>query len=281
MAPLVECLGVRYAYRPGPQEVVALDGVDLTVGRGEFVSVVGANGSGKSTLARHLNGLLLPTEGEVRVAGMSTRDPARLWEIRRTVGMVFQNPDNQLVATTVEEDVAFGPENLGLPPEEIAARVDAALQAVGMAEHRLRAPHHLSGGQKQRVAIAGVLAMQPDCLVLDEPTTMLDPAGRGEVLATLLRLHRERGLAVVLITHFMDEAALADRVVVMARGRVAADGPPAAVLEDVELLAAAGLKPPPAALLARRLRARGVELPPGIVRPEALVEALCRWPSRG
>lgn len=279
--PLIRCAGVRHVYRPGDREVVALDGIDLAIDRGEFVSIVGANGSGKSTLARHLNGLLLPTAGEVWVAGMSTRDPARLWEIRRTVGMVFQNPDNQLVATTVEEDVAFGPENLGLPPEEIAARVDEALRAVGMEEHRLRAPHHLSGGQKQRVAIAGVLAMRPQCVVLDEPTTMLDPAGRAEVLATVLRLHREHGLTVVLITHFMEEAALAGRVVVMARGRVVAEGPPAQVFEDADLLAAAGVKPPAAAWLARRLRAHGLELPRGIVDAEGLVEALCRWSSRG
>ncbi|ADU52344.1 ABC transporter related protein [Thermaerobacter marianensis DSM 12885] len=264
-----------FVYHPGqPDAVEALRGIDLEVRRGEFLAVVGANGSGKSTLARLLNGLLLPTRGEVRVAGLSTSDPAARWEIRRLVGMVFQNPDNQLVAPTVEEDVAFGPENLGLPREEIARRVRAALEAVDLWDRRADPPHRLSGGQKQRVALAGMLAMEPACLVLDEATAMLDPAGRADVLAAVTRLHRERGMTVILITHFLEEAARAGRVVVMDRGRVVAVGPPQEVFARAGWLEAVGLVPPPMGRLAARLRRRGWNLPEGIVTVEQMVAAL-------
>ncbi|MDI6823766.1 MAG: energy-coupling factor transporter ATPase [Bacillota bacterium] len=267
--------GLGHRYRAGEnREVEALRGVDLEVGRGEFLAVIGENGSGKSTLAKHFNALLLPTEGEVWVDGMNTRDPACLWEIRRRVGMVFQNPDNQLVATTVEEDVAFGPENLGLPPGEIRARVDEALAAVGMSAFARHAPHLLSGGQKQRVAIAGVLAMRPACLVLDEPTAMLDPVGRRDVLATVLRLNREEKITVVYVTHFMDEAARADRVAVLHRGRVVALEPPAKLFARAPDLRRWGLDVPAVAELAWRLRRRGWQLDGTVLTPEDLVAAL-------
>ncbi|MFZ5767456.1 MAG: energy-coupling factor transporter ATPase [Bacillota bacterium] len=273
--PLIRVLGVSHRYNPGGnREVVALRGVDLEVGRGEFLAIIGENGSGKSTLAKHLNALLVPSQGEVWVDGMNTRDPACLWEIRRRVGMVFQNPDNQLVATTVEEDVAFGPENLGLPPAEIRARVDEALAAVGMSGFARHAPHLLSGGQKQRVAIAGVLAMRPACLVLDEPTAMLDPAGRRDVLATVLRLNREEKITVVYVTHYMEEAARADRVAVLYRGELVALEPPAALFLRVPELRRWGLDIPPMAELAWRLRRRGWALEGTVLTPEDLVVAL-------
>ena len=222
-----EALRFSYTSAEGVAPVV-LDGVDLSIQEGTFVAVLGHNGSGKSTLAKHMNAILLPSGGKVYVDGIDTVDEDRLLDIRRTVGMVFQNPDNQIVANVVEEDVAFAPENLGVPPAEIRERVDDALRAVGMYEFREHAPHLLSGGQKQRVAIAGVIAMQPRCIVLDEPTAMLDPIGRSEVLRTIRDLNRKKGVTVVLITHHMDEAAQADRLVVMTKGRVIADGPPAA-----------------------------------------------------
>ena len=240
---------------------VVLDGVDLSIEAGSFVAVLGHNGSGKSTLAKHMNAILLPSGGAVYVDGIDTRDEARLLEIRRTVGMVFQNPDNQIVANVVEEDVAFAPENLGVPPEEIRRRVDDALKAVGMYEFRAHAPHLLSGGQKQRVAIAGVIAMQPRCIVLDEPTAMLDPIGRADVLRTVKELNRSRGVTVVLITHHMDEAAQADRLVVMSRGRIIADGPPKQVFQDVEGLEAVGLTVPETTRLMWELRKEGLDVP--------------------
>ncbi len=274
---LIELRDVSYVYRRGtPEEVRALDHVYLTIRTGEFVALVGANGSGKSTLAKLLNALLLPTEGEVRVAGMDTRDPRALWEIRRRVGMVFQNPDNQIVATVVEEDVAFGPENLGLPPEEIARRVEWALEVVGMREYRHREPHLLSGGQKQRVAIAGVLAMRPQCIVLDEATTMLDPQGRREVLETVHRLREEEGITILLITHDMEEVVRADRVVVLSRGRVALEGPPEEIFTDPKRLRALDLDLSEVAALSHCLRSRGVKLSSLPLTPEALVEALLR-----
>lgn len=242
--------------------------------RGEFLAVIGPNGAGKSTLARHLNALLLPTRGEVLVEGLSTADPANWWEIRRRVGMVLQNPEEQLVAPVLEEDVAFGPENLGLAPAEIRRRVDWALEVTGLAELRLRPPHLLSGGQKQKAALAGVLAMKPSCLVLDEPTSMLDPAGKEEVLQAVLRLHREEGLTVVLITHLMEEAALADRVWVLWEGRLALEGEPQKVFAQREALREIGLGLPQPAELAWRLRARGWPLPEGIMGFEELVAAL-------
>jgi energy-coupling factor transport system ATP-binding protein len=264
----------------GEQPVhLALDQVHLSVQRGEFVAVLGMNGSGKSTLARHLNALLLPREGTVRVDGMDTREEKHLWEIRDRVGMVFQNPDNQIVAAVVEEDVAFGPENQGCPPPEIRRRVEESLTAVGMVHMRERAPHLLSGGQKQRVAIAGALALRPACLVLDEPTAMLDPSGRAEVVEVVRRLNRELGMAVVWITHFMEEAALADRVVVMADGRVQLEGAPREVFVQSQRLRALRLDVPPAVAAAERLRAGGVPVPHGILSLEELVEALCQLRS--
>jgi len=256
--------------------VRAVAGVDVTIHQGEFVALVGANGSGKSTLARLSNGLLLPTEGTVRVAGQSTAEAGALWEIRRRVGIVWQDPDNQLVAGTVEEDVAFGPENLGLPPEEISRRVERALHLVGLQSLRERPVHTLSGGQKQLVAIAGVLAMEPDAVILDEATAMLDPHSRRQVLAIAQRLAVEQRVAVVMITHHMDEAAVAGRVIALAGGRVVFDGPPAGLLADTALLQRIGLDVPPLVLIARRLREAGVDVPLVCPQVENLADHLCR-----
>ena len=255
-----EKLVFRYTTEEGVAPTV-LDQVSLTIQPGEFVAVLGHNGSGKSTLAKHFNAILLPTSGKVYVDGMDTCDEDKLLDIRRRVGMVFQNPDNQIVASVVEEDVAFGPENLGVPSAEIRERVDAALAAVGMSDYARHAPHLLSGGQKQRVAIAGVLAMRPECIVLDEPTAMLDPVGRGEVMDTILRLNREDGITVVLITHHMDEAAQAQRVVVMHDGHVMADGRPGQVFQNVDGLRRLGLEVPEPVALLHALRQAGVDVP--------------------
>ena len=268
-----EDLRFSYAEAEGISPVV-LDGVDLAIEEGSFVAVLGHNGSGKSTLAKHLNAILLPSGGKVYVDGMDTVDEDLLLDIRRTVGMVFQNPDNQIVANVVEEDVAFAPENLGVPPAEIRQRVDEALKAVGMYEFREHAPHLLSGGQKQRVAIAGVIAMQPRCIVLDEPTAMLDPVGRREVMETVKRLNRTSGVTVVLITHHMDEAAQADRLIVMTGGRVAADGSPKEVFADVEGLKAIGLTVPETVELCWELRKDGLDLPLDALSDEACAQAL-------
>ena len=257
------------------QLVTALHGVSLTVRRGEFVAVIGTNGSGKSTLAKHLNALLLPSAGTCTVNGFDTADAGHLWNVRQTVGMVFQNPDNQIVAAIVEEDVAFGPENLGLPPAEIRRRVDEALARVGMESYRHQAPHLLSGGQKQRVAIAGVLAMRPLCLVLDEPTAMLDPKGRQEVLSTVHTLNKDENITVVYITHFMEEAVTADRVVVIEEGRIIMEGAPEDIFVHVDRLKEIGLDVPVAAEVALRLRQRGLKLPSAIIRNEELAVALC------
>lgn len=259
---------------PDEAPVQVLAGIDLAVERGSFVALLGHNGSGKSTLAKHFNAMLLPTGGTVYVRDWDTRDEAQRYEIRRTVGMVLQNPDNQLVSTIVEEDVAFGPENLGVPPQEIRRRVDDALRAVNMYDYRSHAPDKLSGGQKQRIAIAGILAMEPDCLVLDEPTAMLDPQGRREVLDTVRRLNRERGITVVLITHYMEEAAQADRVVVMEDGVVRLDGTPRTVFAQVEELRALELDVPQPTELCDRLRRQGVPLPADILTAEECAEAL-------
>ena len=250
-----------YAEETDPQlHVNAVDGVSLDVNKGEFVAVIGHNGCGKSTLAKHPNAMLLPDSGKVYVDGDDTADEQKTWDIREKVGLVLQNPDNQLVASIVEEDVAFGPENLGVDPKEIRQRVDNALKAVGMYEYRTHAPYKLSGGQKQRVAIAGILAIQPKCIVLDEPTAMLDPSGRNEVMSTLLKLNKEDGITVVLITHYMDEAVLADRVVVMDSGKVLTEGTPDEVFSQVELLKKHRLDVPQAAELAYRLRGCGVKI---------------------
>lgn len=255
-----ENLTFRYTTEEGAAPTV-LDGVSLTIPAGQFVAVLGHNGSGKSTFAKHLNAILLPSGGKVYVDGMDTADDSRLLDIRRQVGMVFQNPDNQIVASVVEDDVAFAPENLGVPPDEIRERVDAALKAVGMTEFAGHAPHLLSGGQKQRVAIAGVLAMRPRCVVLDEPTAMLDPVGRAEVMSTIWELKEKFGITLVLITHHMDEAAQADRLVVMHDGRVVHDGPPAQVFRDVEGLRSLGLEVPETVALMYELRQHGVDAP--------------------
>lgn len=235
-----------------------LKDINLEIESGEFVAVLGRNGSGKSTLARQLNGLLQPTEGSVKVLGMDTRDESKLWEIRQNLGLVFQNPDNQIVAAVVEDDVAFGPENLGVLPVEIRRRVDWALKTVGMYDYRFCAPHLLSGGQKQRVAIAGILAMKPKCIVFDEPTAMLDPVGREEVLSTIQKINRDEGITIILITHNMDEAALASRAVVMDHGRIAADCSPHALFQDISLLNRCGLEVPDTVALMDGLRKNGL-----------------------
>jgi energy-coupling factor transport system ATP-binding protein len=271
---LIEIQNLHHTYHVGtPEAVVALDGISLTIDRGEFVAIVGGNGSGKSTLAKHLNALLLPTEGEVRVDGLDTREPAATWEIRQRVGMVFQNPDNQLVATVVEEDVAFGPENLGVPSSEIVQRVEESLRVVGMLAYRRHQPHLLSGGQKQRVAIAGILAMRPQCLVLDEATTMLDPLGQREVMETIQSLNRE-GVTVIHITHAMEEAAQCPRMIVLSGGRVAMDGPPADAFSRADDLHRLRLVLPPIPALAYQLRRDGLPVPERILDADDLAAAI-------
>ena len=267
--PIIQArdLTFRYTTAEGVAPTV-LDHVDLDIEAGTFVAILGHNGSGKSTFAKHLNAILLPTSGKVYVDGMDTTDEDKLLDIRRTIGMVFQNPDNQIVASVVEEDVAFAPENLGVPSAEIRRRVDEALEAVGMTEYARHAPHLLSGGQKQRVAIAGVLAMRPRCIVLDEPTAMLDPVGRREVLDTVCRLQRELGMTVVLITHHMDEAARAQRLVVMDNGHVVMDGPPAQVFQNVVGLRRLGLEVPDSVSLLYELRQAGLDVPLDVLTPE-------------
>ena len=258
-------------------DVRALDDVSLTIKHGEFVCIIGTNGSGKSTLAKHFNVLLQPSEGYINVCGFDTRDEAHIWEIRQHVGMVFQNPDNQIVAAVVEEDVAFGPENLGIPSAEIRQRVDAALAAVNMTEYREHGPHLLSGGQKQRIAIAGVLAMKPDCIVLDEPTAMLDPKGRREVLETVHKLNKEEGITIVIITHFMEEAVTADRVVVMKNGVKLQEGTPREIFTQVDTLKDLGLDVPVAAEVASKLIQKGVDIPNDIITNDELGDALTTY----
>ncbi len=272
---LIEAVQLSFVYENEEGESYpALDRVDLSIPRGSFVAIAGRNGSGKSTLAKHMNALLLPTGGAIYIEGTDTAKEQEVWKLRRIVGMVFQNPDNQLVSSIVEDDVAFGPENIGVEPAEIRRRVDEALKSVGMYEHRKKGPHLLSGGQKQRVAIAGVLAMDPDCIVFDEPTAMLDPSGRAEILAIIERLHAE-GRTVILITHFMEEAVRADRVVIMDGGRIALDGTPQEVFRDPGALKRFHLNAPFAARLAQKLREGGLPLPEGILTEEELAEKLC------
>ena len=271
-----EHLSFTYPAEEGQTSTVALEDVSLSIERGSFVVVLGHNGSGKSTLAKHMNAVLLPSGGTVYVEGMDTRDEALLLEIRRRVGMVFQNPDNQIVANVVEEDVAFAPENLGVPSEEIRRRVDDALAAVGMSEFTRHAPHLLSGGQKQRVAIAGVIAMAPECIVLDEATAMLDPAGRREVLSAIRALNQERGITVVLITHHMDEAMDADRLIVMNDGKLVIDGAPAEVFTLVEALRAMGLAAPDTVELLYGLRQGGMDVPLDALTVDECADAICK-----
>ena len=258
-------------------DVHALDDVSLTIRRGEFVAIIGTNGSGKSTLAKHFNVLLQPTAGNVTVCGFDTLNDEHIWNIRQHVGMVFQNPDNQIVAAVVEEDVAFGPENLGVPSTEIRQRVDDALAAVNMTEYAEHGPHLLSGGQKQRIAIAGVLAMKPDCIVLDEPTAMLDPKGRLEVLETIHRLNKEEGITIVIITHFMEEAVTADRVVVMKNGVKLQEGTPREIFTQVDTLKDLGLDVPVAAEVASKLIQKGVDIPNDIITNDELGDALTTY----
>ncbi len=271
---IVEAKDVKYSYVGENSINLALGGVTLSVERGAFIAIIGHNGSGKSTFAKHINALFLPESGTVVVDGMDTADETKTWDIRARAGMVFQNPDNQLVATIVEEDVAFGPENMGIPPEQIRQRVDEALDIVGMSEFKLRAPHMLSGGQKQRVAIAGVLAMQPDIIVFDEPTAMLDPEGRGEVLDTIMMLNAQ-GKTIILITHYMEEALFADQVYVMTAGNIVTSGTPRDVFADEKAITDAGLDFPPHIALYHRLKSRGIDLGPCPLTVEELVQKLC------
>ena len=271
---MIEIDNVSYRYEDAKR--AALSDVTLNIPKGEFLAIVGHNGSGKSTLAKHLNALLLPTEGAVRVAGMDTKNEENTLSIRQKVGIVFQNPDNQLVTTVVEEDVAFGPENLGVPGPEIRKRVDTALAAVGMEQYATRAPHMLSGGQKQRIAIAGMLAMQPEVLVLDEATAMLDPRGRREILSIVSRVHREKGITVVMITQYMEEATIADRVAVMADGKLLLEGPPREVFRQTALLRQHRLDIPAMTELKERLNAHGAGLPEDILTVEDMADAICQ-----
>ena len=256
-------------------EILALDNINLTVNKGEFVAIIGANGSGKSTLAKHLNAILVPSSGKCFVKGLDTTDPNHLWNIRQTVGMVFQNPDNQIIAALVEEDVAFGPENLGVKPKEIVRRVREALKTVEMLEYCGFNAHLLSGGQKQRVAIAGVLAMDSECLALDEPTALLDPRGRQEVLNTVHKLNKEKKITVIYITHFMEEAVTADRVIVMNKGQIIGEGTPKEIFSQVEQLKKIDLDVPVAAQIAKYLKESGIDLPQSIITSEELAVALC------
>ena len=254
----------------------AIDGVDIDIPQGSFVAVLGHNGSGKSTLAKHMNAILVPTDGTMWVDGKDTKDLEKLWEIRQSAGMVFQNPDNQIIGTVVEEDVGFGPENLGVPTKEIWKRVEDSLRAVGMLDRRKDSPNKLSGGQKQRVAIAGVIAMEPKCIVLDEPTAMLDPNGRKEVISAVEKLRREKNVTVILITHYMEEVVDADQVFVMDDGRIVMHGTPREIFSRVDELKKYRMDVPQVTMLADELIRRGVDLPKGILRREELVEALCR-----
>ena len=276
MSDIISVENLAYTY-PGMDNepgVVVFEDMNLTVEEGTFVAILGTNGCGKSTLAKHFNSILVPTGGKVYVCGIDTANEERILQVRRNVGMVFQNPDNQIVANVVEEDVAFGPENLGVSSPEIRHRVNKALKQVGMYEYREHAPHLLSGGQKQRIAIAGVIAMEPKCIVLDEPTAMLDPRGRREVVETIGRLNKEKGITAVLITHHMDEAARADRVVVLHKGKVAADGTPEEVFAQVELLHNLGLAAPESVELCWELNKQGFQLPLDALEPEKCAQAL-------
>lgn len=272
---VIKADGVKYSYRSGERVSRGVEGIDLEIRRGEFVVFLGRNGSGKSTLAKLLNGFLVPDEGIVTALGLDTADEDRIYDVRSKVGMVFQNPDNQMVASVIESDVAFGPENLGVPREEIEERVTEALETVGMTEYRNGSPNKLSGGQKQRVAIASILAMRPEVIILDESTAMLDPKGRREIMETIMKLNREKGMTVILITHYMDEAIEADRIFVMDSGRVTAFGTPAEVFAATEAIAAAGLELPVAGKVSLELKKMGFDVPFAIT-DEDLAEGVCR-----
>lgn len=272
----IDNLYFQYPHGEDEEPKLAIKGVNLEIEEGSFTAIIGQNGSGKSTLAKNLNGLLLPSKGAVYVSGMDTRDEDKIWDIRQTAGMVFQNPDNQLVSAIVEDDVAFGPENIGIDPVEIRARVDEALDAVKMGKYKRKAPHLLSGGQKQRIAIAGVVAIRPRCIIFDEPTAMLDPRGRKDIMEIIEKLHRE-GITVILITHFMDEAVRADRVVIMNKGEILLDGTPEHVFSQDELIRSARLDVPMAAEIAIYLRENGIDVPPEVVTAERLKEFVCQY----
>lgn len=278
---MVQCINVSFKYIKNTEEgkveeKYAIKDVNLEVKKGEFLVVLGHNGSGKSTIAKHMNALVIPTEGTVLVDGIDTKDPERVWDVRSKAGMVFQNPDNQIVATIVEEDVAFGPENLGIDPIEIRRRVDESLEKVGMSEYKRHAPHLLSGGQKQRVAIAGILAIQPECIIFDEPTAMLDPSGRKEVMETIKELNKNHGITVVLITHYMDEAAQADRIVVVDGGRIMMDGIPRDIFPQVEHMKKIGLDVPQVTELAHELKKAGLKIDEKILNVDEMVNELCQ-----
>ena len=279
---MIEVKEVYFQYEGTEEEKkYALNGVNMTINDGEFVAIVGHNGSGKSTLAKHFNSIYLPSTGDVIVDGMNTEDDEHLFDIRKQVGLVLQNPDNQIVAGIVEEDVAFGCENLGIPPKEIRERVDNALKAVDMYEYRTHSPDKLSGGQKQRVAIAGIIAMEPECIVLDEPTAMLDPQGRQEVISTVQKLNKERGITIILITHYMEEAVLADRVIMMDSGKVLTEGTPREVFAQVEMLKKHRLDVPQATELCYRLKGCGYEVPDCVLNEEECAKALVKLLKRG
>jgi len=279
---MIKAEDLAYEYRKYDEEgrekemIRAVDGVSFEVRKGEFVAILGHNGSGKSTLAKHINALLTPSGGSVHVNGIDTREEDRVWDVRQSAGMVFQNPDNQIIGTVVEEDVGFGPENMGVPTEEIWERVEESLKAVQMLKYRHHSPNKLSGGQKQRVAIAGVVAMHPECIVLDEPTAMLDPNGRKEVIRAIRALNQVENITVILITHYMEEVIYADKVLVMDDGKVVMEGTPREIFSQVERLKAYRLDVPQATLLAWELKKAGVDLPDGILTREELVEALCQ-----
>ena len=272
----IENLIFEYTIGDESQPVRAIDNLNLEIERGSFTAIIGKNGSGKSTLAKNLNGLLLPTEGVIYVDGFDTRDDDNIWNVRQTAGMVFQNPDNQLVSAIVEDDVAFGPENLGIEPAEIRRRVDKALEDVNMGQFKKKAPHLLSGGQKQRIAIAGVVAMKPKCIIFDEPTAMLDPKGRAEIMSIIDELHAE-GITVILITHFMDEAVRADRVIIMHEGHILLDGTPQEVFEQEELIRSVNLDVPLMVEMGAKLRKAGIDVPRDIITEEKMVEFICQY----
>ncbi|MDP4147310.1 MAG: energy-coupling factor transporter ATPase [Bacillota bacterium] len=276
---MIECKDVVYKYDNGEENThssIAVDGVNIEVKKGEFVVILGRNGSGKSTIAKHMNALLTPTEGKVYISGLDTLVEENVWDIRKTAGMVFQNPDNQLVATIVEEDVAFGPENLGIEPSEIRRRVDNSLKKVNMFEYRKHAPHLLSGGQKQRIAIAGILAIEPQCIIFDESTAMLDPSGRKEVINAILDLNKNHGLTIVLITHYMEEAVEADRIIVMDRGKIINQGNPREVFQNVEIMKNIGLDVPQMTELSFELQKEGIDINSEILTIDEMVNALCQ-----
>ena len=276
MKNIINVKDMTFEYVSIDSKFRAIDNLNLEVKQGEFVAIIGHNGSGKSTLSKNLNAILVPTEGDIYIDGMNTKDEAKLWDIRQTAGMVFQNPDNQIIGTVVEEDEGFGPETLGVPTEEIWQRVEDSLKAVGMIEYRHHSPNKLSGGQKQRVAIAGVMAMRPKCIVLDEPTAMLDPNGRKEVLRSVMELRKREHITVILITHYMEEVVDADHVFVMDHGHVVMQGTPREIFSQVDTLKHYRLDVPQVTILADELRKRGLDIPAGVLKKEELVEILCR-----